>query len=300
MGIEAILALFGGVALLIGIFGGGIEAERIKIPQINCLLRVILSLTGTGLLALAVTLAVLSKPELLSPVLPDTPTATPVPTETPLPAPSSTPVPSDTPAPTAAPSVTPLPTLPVVILSDSFDSNANNWYTGSWEDSYVIGKEDITGGKYRWEMTAKKNGLWKSQPDMPGLADFSASVDGRCIEGPDDGVYGFAFREREDNKYYFLVADEAQQYQFLLVKDGDWKTLIGWTLSYAIRPGEVNRITVVAQGVQFTFYINGTYVDQASDTALASGESGLAAGLYNAGDTAVFEFDNFELRSPGQ
>jgi hypothetical protein len=91
MGIEAILALFGGVALLIGIFGGGIEAEKIKIPQIGCLLRVILSLTGTGLLALAVTLAVLSRPELIHPALPAPQNDAPVPSDTPEPATSVTP-----------------------------------------------------------------------------------------------------------------------------------------------------------------------------------------------------------------
>jgi hypothetical protein len=57
MGIEAVLALIGGIALLVGIFGGGIEAEKIKIPQINCLLRIIMTLTGLGLLVLAIFLS---------------------------------------------------------------------------------------------------------------------------------------------------------------------------------------------------------------------------------------------------
>jgi hypothetical protein len=297
MGIEAVLALLGGIALLVGIFGGGIEAEKIKIPQIGWLLRIVLVLTGTGLLVLAI---YLSSPGLIQAVAPAPATATPVPTGTPLPTSTSTSLPTDTPAPTSAPSVTPIPTLPILVLSDSFDSNVNGWFTGAWENDYLSSDRSIVDGKYRWDLTAKRGFIWYGYPDTPGLADFSVSVDGQCVEGPAQKEYGLVFRVRDGNYYVFRIDDVNQKYQLYLFYEKDWTTLIDWTLSYAIRPEEVNHITVVGKGSQFTFYINGTYIDQASDATLANGKVGVLMGLSNSGDKAVIEFDNFELRSPGQ
>jgi len=78
MTIEAILALIGGIALLVGILGGGVEAEKIKIPKVNALLRIVLALTGICLLLLAV---FLSRPELLQVPPPAPQPLTPLPTD---------------------------------------------------------------------------------------------------------------------------------------------------------------------------------------------------------------------------
>jgi len=66
----------------------------------------------------------------------------------------------------------------------------------------------------------------------------------------------------------------------------------------AIRPGGTNRLTVLAEGSHFAFYINEQYVGEADDDRLSRGQLGLAIELADAGDTAVFEFDNFEMRAP--
>lgn len=66
MDVSAVIAVIGGIALLVGIFGGGVEAEKIKIPTINSWVRVISVITG---IALITTSAILANPELLiSPV----------------------------------------------------------------------------------------------------------------------------------------------------------------------------------------------------------------------------------------
>ncbi len=68
MGVEAILAIVGGIALLVGIFGGGVKAKEIEIPSIHAGLRVISALTGIALIVIAI---FLSRPELL-PAIPQT------------------------------------------------------------------------------------------------------------------------------------------------------------------------------------------------------------------------------------
>jgi hypothetical protein len=58
----------------------------------------------------------------------------------------------------------------------------------------------------------------------------------------------------------------------------------------------VNRLTVVGEGSKFVFFINEVFVGAVVDERLTEGAIGVAIGLSNPGDKAVFEFDNFELR----
>jgi hypothetical protein len=62
-----------------------------------------------------------------------------------------------------------------------------------------------------------------------------------------------------------------------------------------ILPGEVNQLAVRGEGALFEFFINDEFVAEVEDSEFRSGIVGLVIGLPDAGDTAVFEFDNFEM-----
>ena len=74
--------------------------------------------------------------------------------------------------------------------------------------------------------------------------------------------------------------------------------MISWTPSSLIQPGQMNRLSVVAEGTSFYFYINNQYVDDYTDSKLSSGKVALVIGLNDEGDSATFEFDNFDVRGP--
>ena len=97
--------------------------------------------------------------------------------------------------------------------------------------------------------------------------------------------------------YYFAIR-EYRWYSFSVLDNNEWTTLIDWTENSAIRHGEVNRLTVLAEGSHFVFFINDQYVGEADDSRLSRGRAGVAIELYNAGDKATFEFDNFKLLAP--
>jgi hypothetical protein len=84
MNVPTVIAVVGGIALLIGIFGGGIEAERIKIPIINSRIRVFSTITGIVLIAVAVLLSAFSPAQLSTtlPAPPSQPPSTEIATET--------------------------------------------------------------------------------------------------------------------------------------------------------------------------------------------------------------------------
>ena len=64
MSVPTVIAVVGGIALLIGIFGGGVKAKEIEIPLINARVRVFSIITGMVLL---ITAALLSSPVITTP-----------------------------------------------------------------------------------------------------------------------------------------------------------------------------------------------------------------------------------------
>jgi hypothetical protein len=185
-----------------------------------------------------------------------------------------------------------------IVLADDFSAEGDIWSVGDYDDTLVDGSRSIDGGIYRWEAEAFDDFVWWSIPDADEISDLYLAVDARLIDGVSDAQYGLIFRRDENKDYYlFLVGDDGY-YEFVRVSGGDWTTLVDWTESIAVQSGEVNRLEVIAQGSQFTFYINGEYVDEFSDDQLTSGKPALVLGLKEEGDTSVVEFDNFELRAP--
>ena len=225
----------------------------------------------------------------------NTPTPAPVPptnTPTPTPAPpTATPTPSPTPA-AVQPSRWPL------VLSDTFDANEHDWPTGSDPNEFVTNKWRITGGKYRWEVQAHQGVHWYVHPAGGYVSDFYLTVKVQQVSGPRDGGYGVVFRVLNSDNFYFFALRNTQDFIVWRSYRGKWTPLVDWTRSFAIRPGEVNQITVVAQGSHFVFWINDQLVVEADDEKLTTGRVGLSMELYEAGDEAIFEFDNFELRAP--
>ena len=184
------------------------------------------------------------------------------------------------------------------ILYDDFSADVNDWPSGEYSDELVEGNRQFTDSQYHWEATAFGGVVWWSIPEVSPVSDLYLTVEARRVSGNTDSQYGLLFRRADrDNYYIFRIRDDGD-YQFRTRYEGEWHTLISWTESGTIQPGEVNRLTVVAEGSHFTFYINDQYVDEYDDDRLSSGTSGLLLGLNKEGDTVVFEFDDFELRAP--
>jgi hypothetical protein len=101
MTLPIILAIAGSVALLVGLFGGGIKAKEIEVPKISILARIFSSLVGIVLIVTAIR-------------FPNPPQSTEQPTSTPIPAtkpaPIELPIIPTLPIPTDAPTTTQTPT----------------------------------------------------------------------------------------------------------------------------------------------------------------------------------------------
>lgn len=115
--------------------------------------------------------------------------------------------------------------------------------------------------------------------------------------GPKGTSYGLMFRNDGINYYFFEIRDD-QFFRFSRWYQNDWKILINWTQSTAIRPSQANRLAVKAEGSHFTFFINDQPVGEADDNRVSGGRVGVEIELFSGRDSATLEFDNFEVRAP--
>jgi hypothetical protein len=213
----------------------------------------------------------------------------------------ATPTSSPTITPSTTPTLTPTPVPPSdwpLVFSDSFNSNEDNWPMGEEANEYVVNLWSLVGGKYRWEADAIQNVHWYVYPDIDSVGDFYLSTQLQKISGPEDCSYGVAFRVRDANNFYLFLISDTQYFSVYRIFGGNWETLVDWKYSTAIRPEDVNRIAVVAQGSHFDFWVNEKLVGGVDDSMIKTGRNGVSMILYNPGDHAIFEFDNFEVREP--
>jgi len=184
-----------------------------------------------------------------------------------------------------------------ILRSDDFASNENSWVLGS--DKNESGKvfRSIKNGSFIWDVVSNEDVYFFSTADTKPLTDFYLSVDAAKLRGSSAYDYGLIFRKDDNNDlYYFGI--ERGGYFISLNYNGEWTNLLDWTQSSAVRPGEKNNLTVIAQGSHFIFFINDQHMIDITDDHIARGQTGLAISLHSQNQQASFEFDNFELREP--
>lgn len=158
MTLPIVLTIAGCIALLVGLFGGGVKAKEIEVPKISVLSRIFSSLVGVALIWAGTQLP--SLPDSLTPtetVTPILPTATSFPSSTadlpivlttPSAPPTSTPI---TPTPTFVPSPTNIPptqvpptaippTLEPPVGSEEWRQQLEPLWDGTISSVLIVGK----------------------------------------------------------------------------------------------------------------------------------------------------------------
>ncbi len=187
------------------------------------------------------------------------------------------------------------------VFSDDFAQNKDEWFLGRDEGQYALMNWAITEGVYHWEMEAFQSFIWYVYPEREAVSDFYLSVEAQQISGHESGNYGLLLRYLDDdNYYYFEIRPQFQYFRFRILLRGQWGAVQEYTFSSSIHPTEINRITVVAQGPRFYFFINDQFVGEAREDRIPTGILGLVAGADEAGAESVVEFDNYEMRAPAQ
>jgi hypothetical protein len=187
------------------------------------------------------------------------------------------------------------------VIDDTFSDNRNGWLINNHEDDWGTISRQVTGGTYRWTVNASLAvGRWSTldlQGGASALGDFHAGVDARRERGPQAAAYGLILRQFEGGYYVFSVRDDGY-YQFNMWAGYEWRPIIDWTETTAVRSGEVNRLTVRAEGSRFALFINDQRVAQVENDEIKAGKIGLSISTAATQGDAVFVFDNFTLWVP--
>ena len=204
-----------------------------------------------------------------------------------------------TPADSESENVATLPPLNLdreILFEETFTSNDIGWRTVEEDDEYGHYTTSFSDGRYRLSQTAARDVfVWEQLTDVD-FDNFVLAVDAIPVEASTTSYgYGLTFRNNDDftSLYAFEIDDDG----FLVNKivDGDWTTLVDYTLTPAINVGGPNQLMVAAIGPAMTFYINGEEVAATEDDSLQSGSVGMAIELYEAGDSTTVDFDNLTV-----
>lgn len=192
-----------------------------------------------------------------------------------------------------------------IVLSDSFSSNFNGWPSGSSTVNLELGSatRSIANGKYRIELKGNRRYIQLSTPNayLRLLSDFYATADVQRTSGPTTADIGLAFRMdptvNVSNYYVFTLNDNRS----LIVQstiEGKGTQLARLDQIAAVKPGAVNRLGVVGQGSHFDILINDQLITSFDDSRYKEGRIAIWTGVMNAGEEAVFEVTNFQVRTP--
>lgn len=220
-----------------------------------------------------------------------TPTLTETPTETPPPTETETPVPEFTDTPAASP--TPEPEL---LLFDDF-SNPDEavWVAEPFAEPDLESIEVVDGRALLQTAYSTDEFFGIAQityQDLP--QNFAVTVEIEFTAGSSEtGEAGILIR---------LTPDYTADYEFTITPDGyfavykyteEFDALVDYTESSAIRtePGAINQITVLADGPNMTFLINGVSVASVEDDNIHGGWLGLVVYNFDEVGTGAY-FDN--------
>lgn len=185
-----------------------------------------------------------------------------------------------------------------VAYADDFGSDLKNWSTGNLSGSRSTGQRQIAGGVYQWTVKALGDlNLRTTLGAIDDVGDFYYVVDAMQTSGPSTADYGLVYRIVSDRSFYYFAITNNGQYSVYKLQNNSWSVLVDYTDSPAINPGGANRLAVVGDGSDFTFYINDVHVADHQDDSFARGKVGIAIQLF-ANEQAKFEFDNVELHTP--
>jgi hypothetical protein len=173
-------------------------------------------------------------------------------------------------------------------FNSQFDGHADGWvsYAGTWyidSDMGVLWTEGIEGTTSSVSYTEDFDNfdyqvrLGRLGSDTSANRIYVRGTPSPLLTG-NRWYSGYAFQYNRNGQYSI----------FKYMPNGDTVQIQGWTSSSAINQGDYyNILRVVANGSDFSFYINGTLVWQGSDTTYSSGVVGI--GMYRAASTGLTE-----------
>lgn len=186
-----------------------------------------------------------------------------------------------------------------IIFCDTFDDNRNNWELGAGSSDLEESNTSIEHGKLIMDFSGKAVSSYTSGvirwTSITDAYNFMLTITGKINSVNRDVTWGIAFRGDQSGFYVFDIGNQGWYY-FSSFVDSKHTILIPVRSNSIIRWDEENTLTIIAEGDQFEFYVNGQLLDSFESSQLRGSVIYLTTWLAE-GATAVFEFDDLLIRS---
>ncbi|MBM3153563.1 MAG: hypothetical protein FJZ96_15375 [Chloroflexi bacterium] len=183
-----------------------------------------------------------------------------------------------------------------VLLQDDFSSSSTGWEVGD----YDIGRVGYENGYYFVNAIEQGSIMWGLSGSAYG--DTIITVDATQVSAPgnNNNSYGVGCRFTSSDQpdgYLFRISGDGY-FAIQIVRGGETTAIVDWTTSSAINQGnKTNRLKVICDGSDFRFEVNGTLMDQVSDSSFTYGNVILAASTFESEQTEI-HFDNIVISKP--
>lgn len=187
------------------------------------------------------------------------------------------------------------------LVFDNFTTNANHWLLGSQAgEHFDLLDRTLVEGRYRWEGQIRRpNSITVAWLRGYPVGDFHLAVTAKHSGGSRAGsAQGVVFRVQDNHNYFFFRVIDTQTFAVSVIENNQWRTVLDWTRSDAIKPNGVNQLEVLARDQRFTFLINGQVVGEAEDQPSKQGLVGLAIEAFDQVEAFAFDFLDLVLRAP--
>jgi hypothetical protein len=185
-----------------------------------------------------------------------------------------------------------------VRLCDSFNDNTGGWTVESQDNPYAKYSIDVKNGAYSLDYTAKSFAAYQRSAltwfDVASAQDFALSVTGRINSDFQNCSWGAAFRADDDSFFLFSIYND-NTYAFEIYENGGWVPLITRRPYDKLKLGQANKLVILAEGGDFTFYINDNLVNSFSGGLLQESGIKLVASA-KEGVSASYTFDDVVLQ----
>ncbi len=182
-----------------------------------------------------------------------------------------------------------------VLFSDNFTDASKKWdqvtetsrSTGYYNGAYRITVNDVNSDA--WANPAKQN-----------FTDTRIEVDATKNGGPEDNDLGIICRYTGVDKFYYGVISSDGFYGIMKMNANGGSPVGGDQMGQTdlvTKGAASNHIRFDCVGSTLTLYVNGTQVDQQTDTDYTAGNVGLIAGTFSTTGTDIL-FDNFIVYKP--
>jgi len=188
-----------------------------------------------------------------------------------------------------------------VFICDHFDGKHQTFPIESQDNPYARYTAQITDGQiYEVDYTAKGFAQFQRSTltwfDIASAQDFALSISGTMDSTFKDVSWGIAFRGSEDKESYFLFSIMNDgTYAFEIHEKKGWISLISKRGFNGIKAGEKNTLTVIAEGKNFKFMINGEPVE-GFDGGLLEGMQVFLVVSVKEGASATYFFDDLVMQ----